>query len=60
MRDEGWTLQDLGGELFERGLSLDDIMYDDLLQAINFETAEKAAQRLERLKGVMDVCRLRS
>jgi len=46
MKDEGWTIEDLQGELLSRGVSFDDIMFMDIYKQLNCDTVEEAARNI--------------
>ena len=46
MKDEGWTIEDLQGELLSRGVSFDDIMFIDIYKQLNYDTVEEAARNI--------------
>jgi hypothetical protein len=54
MKDEGWTLGDLDGELWARGLTLDDVADLDLSRVTQCSTPEQAAAYLESRAGFLD------
>ena len=43
---EGWTIQDLEGELLSLGVSMYDVLFIDIIRQLNCETAEEAARHL--------------
>jgi hypothetical protein len=48
MKDEGWTLSDLAGELWARGLDIEDVtIFID--RVLDCPTAERAAAKIESL-----------
>lgn len=50
MRDPGWTLSDLDGELWSRGLSIDDISDAEINDVLQCRTPEQAARETEYRK----------
>ena len=46
MKDEGWTIEDLQGELISQGVSFNDIMFIDIYRQLTCETVEEAARHL--------------
>jgi len=46
MKDPGWTLSDLDGELAAQGIDLDDLSYQDLHDVLYCPTPEKAAEEI--------------
>ncbi len=44
--NDGWTLNDLAGELSARGIDIDDVSDDAIQRAISCEKPEQAAERI--------------
>ncbi len=47
MKNEGWTLGDLAGELLERGIRIEDLSPDEIYKILDCPTPEKAAKEIE-------------
>ncbi len=45
MKDPGWTLSDLEGELRARGIDINDV--PDIAGALNEPTPDRAAERID-------------
>jgi hypothetical protein len=48
MRDEGWTLKDLEGELWARGVNLDQVPDAYLQSSLSYRHPEEAADFIAR------------
>jgi len=48
MKNEGWTLGDLAGELWARGIDIEDILDRYTSEALDYPTAERAASEIAR------------
>ena len=46
MSDPGWTLGDLAGELWARGIEIDNVDYDEMAMAMRCHRVEVAAERI--------------
>lgn len=46
MYNEGWTLGDLAGELWARGIDINDISSCDIERVLNYERPEIAAEHI--------------
>lgn len=45
---EGWTLSDLAGELWERGIDINDVSDGEIQRHLDEPTPERAAQEIQR------------
>ena len=48
MKNEGWTLSDLAGELMARGIDIEDTLDAYASEALDHPTAERAASEIAR------------
>lgn len=48
MKNEGWSWGDLVGELYTRGVDIDDVSDDQFTQVLSVSRVEDAADRLCR------------
>lgn len=54
MRDEGWTIGDLAGELWERGIDIDDVSDAEIYRQLDEHRPESAARNIEREERGLD------
>jgi hypothetical protein len=48
MRDEGWTLSDLAGELWARGIDIEDVQSGEIEKYLDIHRPERVAELIER------------
>ena len=48
MSDPGWTWGDLAGELYARGIDIDDVSDDEIQTVLHRARPEQAADDIER------------
>ena len=48
MKNEGWTMSELAGELMARGLDIDDVDPRSIGRNLNHATPDRAARAIER------------
>lgn len=48
MKDEGWTLSDLAGELMARGIDIEDVSDTEISRVIDYTSPERAADAISR------------
>ena len=51
MRNEGWTLADLAGELHARGVDIDDVSDAEIWRVIERQGPEQAADDIAHERG---------
>lgn len=50
MKNEGWTLSDLAGELMAQGIDINDVNVTEILRYLSCETPEVAARKIKEEK----------
>lgn len=48
MRDDGWTLSDLAGELQSRGIDIDEVSSGEIEKYLDIPAPERVAELTER------------
>jgi len=48
--NQGWTLSDLAGELFVRGIDIEQLEAWQIEEVLKYKTPERAAQEIEKVE----------